>query len=125
MEISNKIFIIVSSSYLANQSEPDENKYVFTYTVKIHNKSNQPIQLMSRHWVIVDSNNKHEEVIGEGVIGKQPIIAPESFFEYTSGAILETEIGTMEGFYNFKLQDNKLKRGKIPKFTLSIPRTLH
>jgi len=111
MDITDDILIQVDTKYLSNQSNPEDN--------------NEPVQLLSRHWIIVDGNNKHEEVIGEGVIGEQPIIAPYESFEYTSGSVLETEVGAMEGFYDFKFSDDSLKKARIPRFILSIPRVLH
>lgn len=125
MDITDDILIQVDTKYLSNQSNPEDNKFIFSYTIIIVNNSPEPVQLLSRHWIIVDGNNKHEEVIGEGVIGEQPIIAPYESFEYTSGSVLETEVGAMEGFYDFKFSDDSLKKARIPRFILSIPRVLH
>lgn len=119
------IDIKIKTRFLDNQSEPEENRFVFSYTITIENNENESVQLLSRHWIIRDANNKLEEVIGEGVVGEQPIIEPGEIYEYTSGAILDTEIGTMEGFYEMRYSDGEIRKATIPLFTLSVPRTLH
>jgi len=119
------IDIKIKTRFLDNQSEPEENRFVFSYTITIENNESEPVQLLSRHWIIRDANNKLEEVIGEGVVGEQPIIESGEIYEYTSGAILDTEIGTMEGFYEMKYSDGEIRKAIIPLFTLSVPRTLH
>ena len=128
------ISIDSETSYIAQQSDPSNKRYVFSYTITISNNSDQCYQLLSRHWLIQDANQKIEEVYGEGVIGEQPVIKSGESYSYTSGAILETEIGTMEGKY-FMTQnyDNEIQIDKksntfeisIPKFLLSVPRILH
>ena len=123
--MTTNINITISTRFLDNQSEPEENRFVFSYTITITNNERESVQLLSRHWIIKDANNKFEEVIGEGVIGEQPIIKSGETYEYTSGVILDTEIGTMEGFYDMSYPDQKIQKAKIPLFTLSIPRTLH
>lgn len=128
-DLNELIYVSTESGYVAQQSKPNENRYVFFYTVTIHNNSNLACQLMSRHWLIKDANRKIEEVYGEGVIGEQPIIQAGEKYQYSSGAVIETEIGTMEGKY-FMLQQSSNNEViefeiEIPKFTLSIPRTLH
>ena len=127
--ITNLVKVSVEAGFVPQQSNPDQNHYVFFYTITIHNKSTIACQLLSRHWVIQDSNRKVEEVYGEGVIGEQPLIKPGDTYKYTSGAVLETEIGTMEGRY---FMVNKSLDGdanefeiSVPRFTLSVPRTLH
>ena len=123
--------ITVSSKtgFVSQQSKPENNRYFFFYTITIHNDSGVACQLLSRHWIIQDSNKKIEEIYGEGVIGEQPMIQPGGKYQYTSGAVLETEIGTMEGKY---FMVSKSEQGSvlefeidIPRFTLSVPRTLH
>lgn len=123
--MTKNIDINVKTHFLENQSDPDENRFVFSYTITIINNEKEAIQLLSRHWIIKDANSKLEEVIGEGVVGEQPHIPPGEVYEYTSGAILDTEIGTMEGFYEMRYPNNDIKKAKIPLFTLSIPRQLH
>jgi len=117
------------TKFIAGQSDPKANRFVFSYTITIENHSQQPCQLISRHWMIQDANHKVEEVYGEGVIGEQPLIAPQESYQYTSGAVLETELGTMEGRYFMLHQPDELDNHEfeilIPRFTLSIPRTVH
>lgn len=120
-----KVRITTTSNFLENQSDREQNRFVFSYTVVISNEEKEAVQLMSRHWIIKDANSKQEEVIGEGVVGEQPIIQPGESYQYTSGAILDTEIGTMEGFYQMRYPDNTIKNATIPVFTLSVPRILH
>lgn len=125
MPLTNNILIQTKSTYITAQSDPVKNRYVFSYTITIINQSNETIKLMSRHWLIKDSNYKVEEVIGEGVVGEQPILEPNRGFQYSSGAILDTDVGTMEGFYHFELSDGSLTKVPIPTFVLSVPRKLH
>lgn len=117
--------IRVSARFLDDQSQPADNRYVFAYTITIQNAGNVPARLISRHWVITDANGKVEEVRGEGVIGEQPWIRPGDSFEYTSGAVLETAVGTMRGSYQMLADDGTRFDAPIPQFTLSVPRTLH
>ena len=118
------IDIKVHTEYLETQSVPDEGKFVFAYTITIHNNSEQVCQLISRHWVITESDFSVQEVHGEGVIGKQPIIEPGKSFEYTSAAILKSEVGTMKGFYDMVSDNGRIFKAAIPQFTLSVPRVL-
>ena len=124
-----KIVVTAETGFVPQQSEPDKGRYVFFYTITIHNDSDIACQLLSRHWVIQDSNLKIEEVYGEGVIGEQPLIQPGEKYQYTSGAVLETEIGTMEGRYFMvsKSLDESTNEFEIsiPRFTLSVPRVIH
>lgn len=124
-----KIVIQSVTNYVEQQSKPDKDHYVFSYTITIENQSDRiACRLLSRLWLIQDSNLKTEEVIGEGVVGQQPIIRPGEQFSYNSGAVLQTDIGTMEGKYFFVTLDPKQPvefSVLIPKFVLSIPRTLH
>ena len=99
--------IDVDAKYLENQSDPDGNRYVFSYTITISNNGSDPVQLMSRHWVITDANAKVQEVIGDGVVGQQPIIAGGDSFQYTSGAVLDTAVGIMEGKYHMILDNGE------------------
>ncbi|MBL4672946.1 MAG: Co2+/Mg2+ efflux protein ApaG [Arenicella sp.] len=127
--LKNLITVTSETGFVPHQSEPDDNRYVFFYTITIHNESEVACQLLSRHWIIQDSNKKIEEIFGEGVIGEQPLIQPGEKYQYTSGAVLETEIGTMEGRY-FMVGKSDQKAANefeinIPRFTLSVPRTLH
>jgi ApaG protein len=125
----NLITVTSETGFIPQQSEPDDNRYVFFYTITIHNDSKIACQLLSRHWIIQDSNEKVEEIFGEGVIGEQPLIQPGDKYQYTSGAVLETEIGTMEGRYFMVGKSDQKSVNEfeinIPRFTLSVPRTLH
>ena len=123
--MSETASISVVTSYVEPQSDEANNRYVFAYTITIRNNSDEPFQLMSRHWLIQDANSKVEEVYGEGVVGNQPVIAPGEKYTYSSGAVLETEMGTMEGRYFMQSSDNNEFEVAIPKFVLSVPRTLH
>jgi len=123
--MTSKAQISAKTDFIEQQSNPTKKHYVFAYTITIKNVSNTPFQLISRHWIIEDANKNVEEVFGDGVIGEQPTIQPGDSYTYSSGAILKTEIGTMEGRY-FMLADTDNKfEVPIPKFVLSIPRVLH
>ena len=117
--------IAVATCFLDEQSAPEEGRYVFAYTIHIRNDGKVPAQLLGRRWLITDGNGKVQEVVGEGVVGEQPWLRPGEGFEYTSGAVLETDIGTMRGSYDMLADDGTRFAAPIPAFTLSIPRTLH
>ena len=119
------IDIDVDTRFLDDQSAPEEDRYVFAYTIHILNRGKVPARLLGRHWVITDANGKVEEVVGEGVVGEQPWLRPGEGFEYTSGAVLETGSGTMQGSYEMLADDGTRFEADIAPFTLSIPRTLH
>jgi ApaG protein len=122
---SYAIEVTVAPRFLDDQSAPGENRFVFAYTVDIRNRGEMPAKLVSRHWVITDANGKVQEVRGEGVVGEQPHMRPGEAFQYTSGAVLETAVGTMRGSYQMLADDGTRFDAPIPEFTLSIPRTLH
>lgn len=117
--------IDVATRYLDDQSEPEQDRYVFAYTIHIRNSGKVPARLLGRHWVITDANGQVQEVAGEGVVGEQPWLRPGDDFTYTSGAVLETNLGTMEGSYDMLADDGTRFAAAIPAFTLSVPRTLH
>ena len=119
------IEVIVSTRFLDDQSIPEDDRYVFAYSIRINNVGQVPAQLVSRHWLITDANGKVQEVRGEGVVGEQPWLRPGEHFEYTSGAVLETPLGTMRGSYQMVADDGTRFDAVIDPFTLSIPRTLH
>ena len=123
--ISDTIQIKVTTRYLYKHSEPSNNRYVFAYSIEITNHGVESVTLLNRHWHITDDNNKVEEVIGEGVIGQQPEIAPGQSFNYTSGAVIETEFGTMHGSYEMQTSAGEKFKAPIPTFLLSLPRTVH
>lgn len=119
------IDIDVATRYLDDQSEPEQRRYVFAYTINIRNSGSQPARLLSRRWLISDANGKVQEVQGEGVVGEQPWLRPGEGFEYTSGAVLETSVGSMQGSYTMIADDGTRFDAPIPAFTLTVPRTLH
>lgn len=119
------IRVEVTTDYVEDQSDPDNNHYVFAYTVTIRNEGSVPARLISRHWIITDSNQHVKEVRGEGVVGEQPYLRPGEGFRYTSGTMLETPVGTMRGSYQMQGDDGITFDAEIPPFTLSVPRTLH
>ena len=117
--------IDVATRFLDEQSAPDENRYAFAYTIRIRNCGDAPARLMTRHWIITDANGKVQEVRGDGVVGEQPWLRPGDHFEYTSGAVLETNVGTMRGSYQLLADDGTQFDAPIAAFTLAVPRTLH
>ena len=119
------ITISVNTRFLDDQSAPADNRYAFAYTITIVNEGTVGARLLSRHWIITDGNGKVEEVRGEGVVGEQPWLRPGDDFEYTSGAVLETEQGTMRGSYGMLADDGPRFDAPIAPFALSVPRTLH
>lgn len=119
------IDIDVATRFLDDQSEPDEGRFAFAYTIRIRNAGDVPARLLARHWVITDANGKVREVHGEGVVGEQPWLRPGEQFEYTSGAVIETHVGTMHGSYAWVADDGTAFDAPIPRFTLAMPRTLH
>lgn len=121
----HQIEIAVKTTYIPAQSAPENNRYVFAYTITITNAGSIPAKLLTRHWVITDANEKVQEVRGEGVVGEQPYLVPGTSFEYTSGTILETPVGVMRGSYQMVADDGTHFDAEIPPFTLSVPRTLH
>ena len=115
----------VKTAYLQEQSIPEDNRFVFAYTILITNTGSVTATLLRRHWVITDANNKVQEVHGDGVVGEQPCLNPGQTFQYTSGAILETPVGCMEGAYDMLAEDGVEFASPIPIFNLSTPHTLH
>ena len=122
---SYTIDVQVEPRFVPDQSRPGDNRYVFAYTITLHNAGDIAARLLTRHWIITDANGKIEEVSGEGVVGEQPWIRPGDEYEYTSGAVLETAVGVMQGSYQMVADDGTEFEAAIPPFTLSIPRTLH
>ena len=127
MAESKKYQIIVSAypQYVADQSDPERDHYMFAYTIRITNSGTVAAQLISRHWIITDGELRVEEVRGLGVVGEQPLIRPGETYEYSSGCQLETPVGTMRGNYQMVAEDGTSFEAEIPEFTLSIPRVLH
>ncbi len=121
----NNIRVDVETRYIEEQSNPEQNYYVFAYTITIQNQGRQAAQLLTRHWVITDSNHKVQEVRGDGVVGEQPHLKPGEQFVYTSGTMLETAVGTMKGSYQMLADDGSRFDAPIEEFVLSTPRVLH
>jgi ApaG protein len=117
--------ISVRPQFVPEHSRPDEDKFLFAYTVTIRNTGDVAAQLISRHWIITDANNKVEEVQGLGVVGEQPTLQPGEAFEYTSGCPIATPVGSMRGSYQCVAADGTRFEAPIPEFLLSMPRTLH
>ena len=120
-----KIQVEVETTYIQDQSAPDDNRYVFAYTITITNQGSIAAQLLNRHWIITDANNKVQEVRGEGVIGEQPYLQPGDSFRYTSAAMIETPVGCMQGEYQMIADDGFEFDAEIPAFNLATPNTLH
>jgi ApaG protein len=120
-----RIQISVQVRYLADQSDEADNRHVFAYTITLTNEGEHAVQLLSRHWIINDANNHVQEVKGKGVVGEQPVIKPGESFEYTSGTVLATQVGTMSGSYQMQVVDGGEFSVPIPQFVLSVPRVLH
>lgn len=119
------IDVEVSSTYVKDQSEPEAEKFVFAYTIKIINTGQFTATLINRHWVITDGNEHKQEVRGKGVIGEQPKLKPGESFEYSSGAMIKTPVGTMHGSYEMHAEDGCIFDASIPAFLLSIPNYIH
>jgi ApaG protein len=117
--------VSVRPQFVPEHSRPDEDKFLFAYTVTIRNTGDVAAQLISRHWIITDANNKVEEVQGLGVVGEQPTLKPGEAFEYTSGCPIATPVGSMRGSYQCVAEDGTRFEAPIPEFLLSMPRTLH
>ncbi|MEI6706606.1 MAG: Co2+/Mg2+ efflux protein ApaG [Methylococcales bacterium] len=125
MTEKNNIVVDAMPFFIAEQSAPEKGRYVFAYTITITNEGTLPAKLLQRYWLITDANGKIQEVRGEGVIGEQPYLKPGESFRYTSGAILETPVGIMQGYYTMRSDEGDDFNATIPQFTLSIPRVLH
>ena len=124
-ESEKNITVEVETQYMEGQSEPENERYVFSYTITIRNEGGVPAQLLSRHWLITDANGNIQEVKGEGVVGEQPHLKPGEGFQYTSGAMIATPVGSMQGSYQMLTDGGDEFDAEIPAFTLAIPRTLH
>ncbi len=125
IEYNNKIAINIKTNYLATKSEPENERYVFSYTITIKNAGNNPARLLSRYWKITGGNGTEQEVEGDGVVGQHPYLVPEQEFTYTSAAMLDTPVGMMQGHYTMIDDDGGRFDVDIPAFTLAVPQTLH
>ncbi len=117
--------VTAQAFYLADQSDEENDQYVFAYTIRITNTGSVTAKLISRHWIITDADNQVQEVRGVGVVGEQPVLEPGQSFEYTSGSSLSTAVGTMRGTYHLTAEDGTRFDAAIPEFTLSVPRVIH
>ncbi len=124
-DTDHNIRIDVQTRYLPEQSLPESHRYVFAYTITIHNEGSVAARLTHRHWYITDANGQEEQVHGEGVIGKQPYLHPGEHFEYTSGTILNTPVGAMHGHYDMTDDLGTHFIANIRPFTLAIPHSLN
>ncbi len=119
------ITVNVETQYIEQESRPEQNFYVFAYHITIKNIGSVAVKLLTRHWIITDSNGRVQEVKGDGVIGEQPYLKPGKSFNYSSGTMLETPVGTMEGSYQMLADDGQHFDAEIPPFVLAVPNMLH
>jgi len=124
-EVAHRIRVDVATSYVEDQSNPAEGRFVFAYTITIRNEGQAGARLLTRHWVITDANGKVEEVRGDGVVGEQPHLKPGQGFRYSSGVILETPLGVMQGSYRMVADGGEVFDAPIAPFTLALPGMLH
>ena len=121
----HNIRVDVATDFVDGQSEPDRDRYVFSYTVTISNLGDMPARLLTRHWLITDANGNVQEVRGDGVVGEQPHLEPGQQFRYSSGAVLNTPVGAMEGSYEMLADNGERFDAAIEPFTLAVPGLLH
>lgn len=121
----HNVTVNVISNYIEDQSLPEDLRFVFAYHITIKNEGQQAAQLLSRHWIITDGNEKVQEVKGPGVIGETPLLQPGESFQYSSGAILNTMVGTMQGSYQMIAEDGTEFLAEILPFTLAVPNQVH
>jgi ApaG protein len=117
----HKIRVDVETSYVAEQSDPKERRFVFAYTITLRNEGQVPAKLLTRHWIITDANGKVQEVRGDGVVGEQPHLKPGQGFRYSSGTMIETPVGAMQGSYQMVADDGERFDAPIPPFRLAMP----
>lgn len=121
----HNVKIEVQTEYLPEQSTPEDERYVFAYHVSIHNEGSNKVQLISRHWIITDGNDKVQEVKGSGVIGLQPQLESGESFQYSSGAVIDSQVGVMQGSYQMLDENGQHFEAEIPAFKLAIPNIIH
>lgn len=125
MNENHNINITADAFFVENESDVTQNRYIFAYTITITNNGKRDAQLLKRHWILTNANGKVDEISGEGVVGLKPLIHAGEGFRYTSSALLETDVGIMQGYYTFRDEQGEMFNAEIEPFTLSIPRTLH
>jgi ApaG protein len=123
--MTQRIRVDVETNYMAEQSDPGSKRFVFAYTITIRNEGSEPAQLLERHWIITDADGKVQEVRGEGVVGEKPHLKPGQGFRYSSGSILETPVGCMQGSYQMRTDDGSHFDAPIAPFRLAMPGVLH
>jgi ApaG protein len=121
----HEVKVSARTVFIPEQSDVNAGRYVFAYTITVLNTGSVTAQLLTRHWIITDSNNQVQEVRGKGVVGEQPVLKPNESFEYTSGTAIATPVGTMRGSYQMRGEDGVEFDATIPEFMLSMPRVLH
>ncbi len=124
-DLGYDVDVAVKTQFIRNQSDPDSRRFVFAYTITITNSGEVPAKLLTRHWIITDADGRKQEVRGEGVVGEHPHLKPGESFRYTSGAAIETPVGSMEGSYQMLADDGHHFEAPISPFTLAVPGTLH
>jgi ApaG protein len=122
---AHRIVVNVATTYVEDQSDPRERRFVFAYTITIRNEGDVAARLLTRHWIITDANGKVQEVRGEGVVGEQPHLKPGQGFRYSSGAVLETPVGVMQGSYQMVADDGERFDAPIAPFSLAMPGVVH
>ena len=120
-----RIRVDVETAYVEDQSDPGDQRFVFAYTITIRNQGSTPARLLTRHWIITDADGKVQEVRGDGVVGEQPYLKPGQGFRYSSGAVLETPVGSMQGSYQMIADDGERFDAPIAPFRLAIPGVLN
>ena len=125
IQAHDRVDIEVETHYLDEQSDPENKRFVFSYFITITNGEAEPVQLLTRHWVITDGDHHVQEVEGQGVIGEQPMIQPGDSYSYTSGTVISTEVGSMTGYYGMRTAGGDHFRAPVPAFTLALPNALH
>ncbi len=120
-----QIDVSVVTRYLKEQSDPDNDRFAFAYTITVQNNGTLKARLVSRHWLITNGDGEVEEVRGAGVVGQQPLIEPGDSHTYSSGAVLTTRVGTMQGSYQMFAEDGKHFDAPIAPFRLAVPGALH
>ena len=120
-----RVQVTAVAEYIAGQSRPQDDHFVFAYHITVLNIGSVRAQLLARHWVITDGNGKMQEVHGQGVVGEQPVLSPGQAFRYTSGCVLATPVGTMQGSYRMRADDGHEFEAEIPAFILAVPKALH
>ena len=120
-----RVQVTAVAEYVAEQSRPQDDHFVFAYHITVLNTGSVRSQLRARHWVITDGNGKMQEVHGQGVVGEQPVLGPGQAFRYTSGCVLATPVGTMQGSYRMRADDGHEFEAEIPAFMLAVPKALH